>query len=76
MKELHHLVNIIPVIAKADTLTAPELKRLKLRVMQEIHDNGIQVYTGEGDDDEAEFKELRVSPSAIRPASERHLWAS
>ncbi len=43
MKQLHHLVNIIPVIAKADTLTAPELKKLKLRVMQEIRDNGIQV---------------------------------
>ncbi|XP_064392057.1 septin-1-like isoform X2 [Halichondria panicea] len=62
MKQLHHLVNIIPVIAKADTLTAPELKKLKLRVMQEIRDNGIQVYTGEGDDDdEAEFRELRES---------------
>ncbi len=63
MKQLHDLVNIIPVIAKADTLTASELKRLKLRVMQEIRDNNIQVYTGEGDDDdETEFKELRVSP--------------
>ncbi len=61
MKQLHHLVNIIPVIAKADTLTAFELKRLKTRVMQEIYDNDIQVYIGEGDDDdEAEFKELRV----------------
>ncbi len=43
MKQLHHLVNIIPVIAKSDTLTAPELKKLKQRVMQEIRDNGIQV---------------------------------
>jgi len=32
MKQLHHLVNIIPVIAKADTLTAAELKALKLKV--------------------------------------------
>lgn len=32
MKQLHHLVNIIPVIAKADTLTASELKALKLKV--------------------------------------------
>ena len=31
MKQLHHLVNIIPVIAKADTLTAAELKALKLK---------------------------------------------
>ena len=32
MRQLHHLVNIIPVIAKADTLTANELKALKLKV--------------------------------------------
>ena len=32
MKELHHLVNIIPVIAKADTLTPSEIRRLKTRV--------------------------------------------
>lgn len=32
MKQLHHLVNIIPVIAKSDTLTASELKSLKLKV--------------------------------------------
>ncbi len=32
MKQLHHLINIIPVIAKSDTLTATELKSLKLKV--------------------------------------------
>lgn len=32
MKQLHNLVNIIPVIAKADTLTTAELKSLKLKV--------------------------------------------
>ena len=32
MKELHELVNIIPVIAKADTLTPNELRSLKQRV--------------------------------------------
>lgn len=35
MKQLHHLVNIIPVIAKSDTLTPTELRKLKLRVRQE-----------------------------------------
>ena len=34
MKELHHLVNIIPVIAKADTLTPTEVRKLKLRVSE------------------------------------------
>jgi len=32
MKSLHHKVNIIPVIAKADMLTPIELKKLKKKV--------------------------------------------
>lgn len=32
MQQLHHLVNIIPVIAKADTLTPREIKALKIKV--------------------------------------------
>lgn len=32
MKELHKLVNVVPVIAKADTLTEVEKKKLKTRV--------------------------------------------
>jgi septin 2 len=32
MKSLDHKVNIVPVIAKADTLTRPELKTLKSKV--------------------------------------------
>jgi septin family protein len=32
MKKLHHKVNIIPLIAKSDMLTKPEVKRLKEQV--------------------------------------------
>ena len=32
MKMLHHKVNIVPVIAKADMLTKKEIARLKKRV--------------------------------------------
>ena len=32
MKQLHNLVNIIPVIAKADMLTPKEIKALKMKV--------------------------------------------
>ena len=32
MKQLHHLVNIVPVIAKSDTLTPSEVRKLKLKV--------------------------------------------
>lgn len=33
MKMLHHKVNIVPVIAKADMLTKKEVARLKKRVI-------------------------------------------
>ena len=32
MKALHHKVNIVPIIAKADTLTLKEVKSLKQKV--------------------------------------------
>lgn len=68
MKQLHHLVNIVPVIAKSDTLTPSEVRKLKLKLMQEIMDNGIQIYNGEIDEEEdsAEIRELRDAiPFAI-----------
>jgi septin family protein len=34
MKQLHDKVNVIPVIAKADTLTPLEVKTLKKRVRE------------------------------------------
>ena len=38
MKAVHHKVNIVPVIAKADTLTRAECIRLKKRVRLKISD--------------------------------------
>ena len=46
MKALHNKVNIVPVIAKSDTMTKKELQRLKMRVLNEINANGIQVSDG------------------------------
>nr|CAB3265979.1 septin-2B [Phallusia mammillata] len=59
MKALHNKVNIVPVISKADTLTMPEVKKLKKRILEEIAVNGIQIYQlPDADDDEDEdFKE-------------------
>ncbi|PIO38539.1 hypothetical protein AB205_0138770 [Aquarana catesbeiana] len=50
MKALHNRVNIVPVIAKADTLTLKERERLKRRIMDEIKEHP------ESDEDE-DFKE-------------------
>lgn len=53
MKSMHHKINIVPVIAKADTLTRTELVNLKKKIMEEIADNGIEIYPlPDCDDDE------------------------
>lgn len=39
MKRLHHKVNIIPVIGKADTLTRPEIIRNKIKVKNDSFQN-------------------------------------
>lgn len=72
MRRLHRKVNIVPVIAKADTLTAAEVRRLKERIMADIEDHQIQIYQFpecDSDEDE-EFKqqdrELKASvPFAV-----------
>ncbi|MCL4118257.1 UNVERIFIED_CONTAM: hypothetical protein GTU68_050626 [Idotea baltica] len=51
MKKLDSKVNIIPVIAKADTISKAELSKFKSRVIQEIKSNGIQIYQFPVDDD-------------------------
>ncbi|TNM98686.1 hypothetical protein fugu_013250 [Takifugu bimaculatus] len=37
-------VNIIPVIAKADTVNRSELDKLKIKIMSELVSNGVQIY--------------------------------
>ena len=68
MKALHSKVNIVPIIAKADTLTKAEAKKLKTRILTEIEHNKIQTYhfpeVDEEEDDEDFIKinkELKVS---------------
>lgn len=79
MKALHNRVNIVPVIAKADTLTIAEVKRLKKRILDEIHGHGIQIYQlpDADDDEDEEFKEqtrlLRVRNDCF---AHKGLWKS
>ena len=44
LRRLQYKVNLIPVIAKADTLTAEEVKRLKDNINKEIEENDIEIY--------------------------------
>uniref|UniRef100_W5M129 Septin n=1 Tax=Lepisosteus oculatus TaxID=7918 RepID=W5M129_LEPOC len=68
MKAIHSKVNIVPVIAKADTLTLKERDRLKRRILDEIGEHGIRIYQlpdADSDEDE-EFKEqTRVLKASI-----------
>jgi len=44
MKKLDQKVNIIPVIAKADTVNKAELSKFKAKVMAELKNNGVSIY--------------------------------
>lgn len=72
MRRLHSKVNIVPLIAKADTLTSTEVKKLKKRLLEDIEANQIQIYqfpecdSDEDEDFKQQDKELKESvPFAI-----------
>ncbi|BFZ04410.1 hypothetical protein BsWGS_07449 [Bradybaena similaris] len=44
MKAVHHKVNIVPVVAKADTLTQLEVTALKRRILDQIDEVGVRIY--------------------------------
>ncbi|KAJ3112046.1 hypothetical protein HDU96_004998 [Phlyctochytrium bullatum] len=55
MRRLHHRVNLIPIIAKSDTMTEDEIKSFKLKILEDINFHKIQIYqppTYEADDPE------------------------
>lgn len=43
LKRLHRKVNIVLVIAKADTLTTSEVEKLKKNILNDIREHEIQV---------------------------------
>ncbi|XP_072846296.1 septin-8 isoform X1 [Pogona vitticeps] len=51
MKNLDSKVNIIPIIAKADTISKSELHKFKIKIMSELVSNGVQIYQFPTDDD-------------------------
>jgi len=72
MKALQSKVNIIPIIAKADTLTVSEVKRLKTKILNELNRNNIQIYkipdcdSDEDDEFKSQNKQLKDSiPFAV-----------
>jgi len=68
IKSLHNRVNIVPVIAKADTLTKKEISRLKKRILDEIAKHNIKIYQlpDVEEDEEEDYKEqTRVLKESI-----------
>uniref|UniRef100_A0A336M9C9 Septin n=1 Tax=Culicoides sonorensis TaxID=179676 RepID=A0A336M9C9_CULSO len=51
MKKLDKKVNIIPIIAKADTISKAELQKFKAKIMEEIKNNGVEIYHFPTDDE-------------------------
>lgn len=61
MQRLHDKVNIIPVIAKADTMTPEEIQLFKRQILNEIAQHKIKIYDfPEPLEDEEEAKALRL----------------
>ncbi|XP_045146180.1 neuronal-specific septin-3 isoform X3 [Echinops telfairi] len=56
MRHLSKVVNIIPVIAKADTMTLEEKSEFKQRVRKELEVNGIEFYPQKEFDEDLEDK--------------------
>ncbi|XP_014848122.1 PREDICTED: septin-7-like isoform X1 [Poecilia mexicana] len=59
MKRLHEKVNVIPLIAKADTMTPEECQQFKKQIMKEIHEHKIKIYDFPETDNEEEMKMIR-----------------
>ncbi|XP_055495633.1 septin-11 isoform X3 [Leucoraja erinacea] len=51
MKKLDSKVNIVPIIAKADTISKSELHKFKIKIMSELVSNGVQIYQFPTDDE-------------------------
>jgi septin 7 len=68
MRKLHTRVNLIPVIAKSDTMTEEEIEGFKQRIMADIDHQRIQVFSPPlYDDDDDEIQELNKKIVARYP---------
>ncbi|XP_051017356.1 septin-14 [Acomys russatus] len=66
MKNIDKRVNIIPLIAKADSLSKSDLQKFKSNIMRELVSHGVQIYQFTADDSEATAPE-NTSMNGILP---------
>lgn len=72
LRRLHNKVNVVLVIAKADSLTTNELKKLKANILNDLETHKIQLYqfpdcdSDEDEDFKQQDRELKESiPFAV-----------
>lgn len=58
MKKLTEVVNVVPVIAKSDSLTLEEREAFKVRIRDELHYHNIRLYPFDSDDQDSEEVQL------------------
>ncbi|KAF8197506.1 septin ring protein [Pholiota molesta] len=67
MKKLSEVVNVVPVIAKSDSLTLEERDRFKIKIRDELVYNSIRLYPFDTDEDDEEEVQLNESIRQIIP---------
>jgi len=65
MKKLESKVNIVPVIAKADTIAKNELIKFKQRILSDLSANNVKIYQFPTDDDTV--AEINSSMNGLMP---------
>uniref|UniRef100_A0A915K6U7 Septin n=1 Tax=Romanomermis culicivorax TaxID=13658 RepID=A0A915K6U7_ROMCU len=68
LKDFSKRANVIPIIAKADTISKDELQRFKSKILSELKTNGIEFYKFPEDDEvmrEANAKLNKCMPFAV-----------
>lgn len=61
MKKLSEVVNVVPVIAKSDSLTLEERARFKAKIREEFAYHNIRLYPFDTDEDDEEEVQLNES---------------
>jgi len=67
MKKLSEVVNVVPVIAKADSLTTEERLRFKAKIREELVYHNIRLYPFDTDEDDQEEVQLNATIRDIIP---------
>jgi len=69
MKKLSEVVNVVPVIAKSDSLTLDERETFKVKIREELVYHNIRLYPFDTDEDDEEEVQLNESIRVCPPFS-------